>query len=442
MKTSAITVGVSPLDLHKMPSQHLGSKVLIISGLLMIAILSGCRPKTSGPLVQDIYVWQRVWSSEVVTAVEEVVNKSGGRIREVVPLAAEVSLSAGHRAVIFPEIDYASLKSVPSCGLALRIGAFPGPFKEGDETCLYLQNLACKVVTDARKAGCSVSELQIDFDCAANKLQGYRCWVAAIRKALQTHAEFVPVSITVLPSWMNNADFGPLVHEAGSFVLQVHSVELPKPGEAPALCDSIRARDWVERAGSYGVPYRVALPTYTSVVAIGPTGKVVGISNEETHPAWPADTHTFMARANAPELAKLVLQWTHQRPAAMTGLIWYRLPVSTDRMNWRWPTLVSVMAGKTPRGSLRVEFSQENPYDISLVNDGASDELLPRSISVNWEEAALISDDALDGFTLENGPHSVTFKATANNVFLSPGESRVIGWIRLSSPTKIHVSEN
>lgn len=149
-----------------------------------------------------------------------------------------------------------------------------------------------------------------------------------------------------------------------------------------------------------------------------------------------------MVRSKAPELSKLVSEWMHERPAAMTGVIWYRLPVSTDHMNWRWPTLVTVMQGKTPRSSLRVEVSQNNPYDVLVINDGEQDEPLPERISLQWDAGQLVADDAMNGFTLENNTNRVTFRTKERPMILSPEEHRVIGWLRMASPTKIYVSEN
>lgn len=409
---------------------------------MLIASFSGCGRNVSGPLPQDVYIWQRVWTEAVAKAAEEAPPRSGGKMRELVPLAAEVSFRDGKPVAIRPALAYSAIRKASSRSLALRIAPFPGPFKQDDANGRSLQKLACSLVTEARDAGCPVRELQVDFDCADAKLEGYRVWVSAIRGALQKLPDPVPVSITVLPSWMNRPEFGPLVREAGSFVIQVHSAELPRAGQEPVLCDPIRARRWVEQAARFGVPFRVALPTYTSLVAVNPSGKVVGVSNEGTHPAWPADARMLTARSNAPELAQLVQEWTRRRPDAMTGIVWYRLPVSSDRMNWRWPTLAAVMEGRPPRSALRMEAAPGNPSDIRLVNEGERDEPLPRRIGVRWEGGALVAADALNGFALENDGSRVIFTPKGDGSVLAPGESRVIGWLRLDAPTKIYVTEN
>ena len=105
--------------------------------------------------------------------------------------------------------------------------------------------------------------------------------------------------------------------------------------------------------------------------------------------AWPRDAALRALRADALELFALVQRWTRDRPANMTGVIWYRLPVATDAMNWRWPTLAAIVAGRAPRRALRVEAGSGQPCDIALVNEGEIDEPLPARISATWRDACL-----------------------------------------------------
>jgi len=282
----------------------------------------------------------------------------------------------------------------------------------------------------------------------------------------------VPIVITTLPCWLDRPAFGALAREAGEFVLQVHAAEAPRAGEEPVLCDIKRARRWVEKAARHGVPFRVALPTYSSHVAVNEAGKIVAVSSETPFAKYPADARVFTLRADASALARQVAAWTQDRPTAMTGVIWYRLPVSTDRMNWRWPTLNAVMGGREPLSDLRVEHrlpacavseasidkNESNcscsafatqprglcstPIDILLVNAGEQDEPLPDRIRLRWNCAKLVAADALHGFELERADGHVTFVSTSSREMLPPGERRVIGWIRLDNPVPVYVEEN
>ena len=59
--------------------------------------------------------------------------------------------------------------------------------------------------------------------------------------------------------------------------------------------------------------------------------------------------------ADPDALARLVRGWMVDRPAALTGIIWYRLPVAGDTRNWSWPTLARVSAGEAPRTRAAVD---------------------------------------------------------------------------------------
>jgi len=74
----------------------------------------------------DVYIWQRAWTDRVREAVVE----HGSNFTELVVLNAEVSWKGRvPRAVKMP-LDFSALqKSGRRIGLALRIGAYAGPFR-------------------------------------------------------------------------------------------------------------------------------------------------------------------------------------------------------------------------------------------------------------------------------------------------------------------------
>ncbi|MHA3772252.1 DUF3142 domain-containing protein [Verrucomicrobiota bacterium sgz303538] len=398
-------------------------------------VISGCSGKrSSGPLPHEVYVWQRAWNAPV----REALTIAQGAVSGFVPLAAEVSWAGQEPKVTQIAIDHAALlQTGRPIGIAMRIGPFAGPFRSDDAVAQKLGKTAKGLVDEAVARGLHVTELQIDFDCADTKLDGYRVWLGALRTAVSP----VPVCITALPSWLNQRGFGALAHEAGRFVLQVHSVEPPRSdADALPLCDPTKARQWVEKAARFGVPFRVALPTYTYLAAFdSSTGRILGISAEGHLPVWPRDAQIRVLNADARQLSLLVQDWMRNRPAELTGVIWYRLPVRTDVMNWRWPTLAAIIAGHTPRSAIRVEAAEANPSDIALVNEGEVDEPIPTAIEASWADAHLVACDALEGFTVTAEPMRVRFLADPALALtrLSPGEKRVIGWVRLDQQRRI-----
>ena len=98
--------------------------------------VSGCsREKTpepariAGPLTQEGYVWQRVWTSQVREAVAEARGKFSG----LTVLAAEVDWRDQQPAVTRPKLDFPRLLSLGiPISLAMRIGPWPGPYEITD----------------------------------------------------------------------------------------------------------------------------------------------------------------------------------------------------------------------------------------------------------------------------------------------------------------------
>lgn len=241
--------------------------------LLLSLALAGCRPP-SAPMPHDAYVWQRAWTPQVRAAL---VENGAADLRSFAVLAAEVNVAVTPPKIVRPAVDFAALKATGKpLALAIRVDPFSGPFLADSPAMKTIVATARERLDEARKNGVPPVEVQIDFDCAEAKLDGYRIWLGVLRDALA-----VPVCPTVLPSWLKHSEFARLARESGRFVLQVHSVDPPRRIEnAQKLTDPARAEEWVWQAGKLGVPFRVALPTYAYLVAFNTTGDAIDISAE------------------------------------------------------------------------------------------------------------------------------------------------------------------
>jgi hypothetical protein len=389
---------------------------------------------------QDIYVWQRDWTPAVPQAVAD---KRFG-VRRFVVLAAEISLRQKTPKLTEIHPDYPALApSVHEIGLAIRIGPLrgsrAGAMDADSVETKFISTSAQAAIAAPRKAGLVVAEVQIDFDCAESKLAGYSNWVNAVENAVAP----VPVVITALPSWLHDPQFASVARQASSFVLQVHSLHQPAGPDAPmTLCDPDEARRAVLDAAKIGVPFRVALPTYSYLAGFSPEGKLLGLSAEGPEPAWPAGTTLRLMRSDPSPLADLVRQWAANPPPGMTGIIWYRLPVRGDTMNWYAPTLLAVMAGHTPTADLRAVVTRSAPglFDISLYNAGDDDAPCKCQIEATWDSADLIAAESLDNFSrLDSPPNTVIFRANDARLerWIAPGQRLQIGWIRLSADKEV-----
>jgi len=388
---------------------------------------SGChRPiaTVSGPLLQRGYLWQRAWTPAVVTALKEADRRMDG----MVIMGAEIVWNGSTPETIRANIDWPALKSANKpVSLALRVAPYAGPFSKDDPTAKQIVQTAESLLGEATAQGVRISEFQLDFDCAQKKLSGYGLWVEAVRAAIHP-TRFV---ITTLPAWLHEPGFLPLLRFADGYVLQVHSVPTSTGSERSTLFDITLARQWVAKAASLGIPFSVALPTYRCLAGYDQTGRLLGVAMDSVDLAWPPGTRSLEFSTDADDAAALVKEWRAGRPAELRELIWYRIPVTTDKRNWRWPTLAAVMAGRNPIHKLDVVQRGDNPIDLSLKNAGEADKQMNVKVTVTWTGASLIACDALPGWAVETEPERATFtRADGSPLELSPGSERSVGWLR------------
>ncbi len=415
-----------------------GSLLLgFVGGISILFGLAACQKRVSsqGFAKPDVYIWQRTWNSQVTSAVISAAED----FRSFLPMVDEIGWHDGSPTVLQVPIDFAALKSSHGAvGAVLRIDGYSGPFQSNDLVAQKICRVAKGISGDFQSHGLTLTELQVDFDCPESKLAGYRTWVRAIRETIAP----IPLHITALPSWLKRTEFGPLAREAGGFILQVHSVEKPADPNTPTpLCDPRKAAEWAELAAHTGVPFRVALPTYSCLVAFDASGKLIGLSAEAPLAIWPKDVRLEMLRSDPIALADLVRKWEGDHPAELTGLIWYRLPIANDQMNWRMVTLMKVASGTEPTRKVSIRASGEQPTDLVLENSGEMDEPLPARIDLTWQSAKLISSDALRGFSLQNRTGtsiSLQREPGYDRMRLPPGEQRNIGWLLFDQPTEVH----
>jgi hypothetical protein len=411
---------------------------LAVVGVLAYLQVAQAPPSASGPFPQQAYVWQRAWTP----AVKESVRDHAHAFDRLVVLGAEVAWAGGKPRVSLVEVDFALLKETRRpVGLALRIGCFSGPFAQTGQPVEALANIAAGLVKQARGHAVEPAELQIDFDCPESKLDGYALWIRAIRQAVAPTS----VSITALPSWLDQGGFKRLLTEAPRYVLQVHSLNRPSSADRlPPLCDVEAARGAVGKAARLGGAFLVALPTYGYQVAFDEHGKYLGISAEGPSPRWPACATSRTLQADADKLSQLVAQWTADRPAAMRGVIWYRLPNADDRLNWPWPTLAAVMAGTRPRPNLQTELTRGDAglVDVAVMNTGSGAFRGTMAVTVTCEDGKFLAADALAGFEYSLADRKVEFRGRAGLGMLPPGGRMQIGWVRLSQDreVKAHVA--
>ncbi len=386
------------------------------------------------PLPYQVYVWQRAWTAPVQAAVKQYANN----FNETAVLLAEVAWKNKIPQVTRVAVDFPTLEKISlPVGIVLRIGPYPGALAANPVAVNFLVDVAAALTAEARTNKIQPAELQIDFDCAESKLDDYRAWLAVLQNRLAP----LPVRITALPSWLDSPAFAKLADASTNYILQVHSLNKPTDFDSPfTLCDPVAAKIAVARAGEFGVPFRVALPTYGYRVAFDAAGKFIGISAEATRANWPAGTQLRELRADPLAMNVLVQFWNTNRPNALRGVIWYRLPVAVDNLNWRWPTLAAIMAGREPRENFRAVARRVEPglIEISLENIGDLDISSRLAVSVRWSDARLVAGDGLREFELaEQNNSAAKFQTKTSSFRLPAGEKQIVGWLRLDPDREV-----
>lgn len=408
----------------------------------MVLVCAAC---ASPAWRQDVYVWQRAPGEELRRALEE----SRDVVDGIYPLAAELKWTEDGRAEVFrTPLDIEALKATGrAAGLVIRIGPFGGPFSRDDERARMLVKLARDTLASARQAGLEPAELQIDFDCAERTLAGYREWLLALREA----AGGTRLVFTALPAWLGRrAEFAALAEVADGYVLQVHSLEKPRGGpDAPySLCDYDKALAWARRAAEAapGRPFRVALPTYGYRLVFDAGGEFVALSAEGPAPRPAAGARTRVVRSDPAEMSRIERELAAEPPPGCEGVIWFRLPVSGDRLNWEMATFRKVLQGEAPKARLEVEarWSERGLAEVLAVNRGDTSERLPARVRLSWAAGGrLVASDGLGGYepVRRGGESALVLKneGGAEEGLLAPGKSRAIGWLRFSDETTLEI---
>ncbi len=388
----------------------------------VLLLLVGCQKEAPRPAPGvQAYVWQDCGKPEVQRALTD----SSGVITTLHLRAAELRWTGRNFKV---ERVITDRLPAPACGLVMRIGASAARL---EWTAAEIGEVA-KVVGEL--AELKPTEIQCDYDCPQSRLDRYIVLLEALQKA----AGAVPVIPTTLPSWLDAPAFAKLVTGRPGYVLQVHSLQLPKtPDEPVLLFDPAATRLAVKRASSLGVPFRVAMATYGCEVWFGPDGKVMDVISEDgaTEGKFPA--RRSFSLADPIESARLIREWNQNPPPGLNAVIWYRLPIEGDRRNWPWQTFQLVAKGEERPASVVMEdVPQDQVSDLFLVNHGEFPAPLPAHIVVTSPVEAA---DAIGSYRLERREDGLHFIRRAEVwPWLDPGKKIPIGWLRSSGkPSRI-----
>lgn len=409
--------------------------------LAAVIPLSGCREqkmqnaaRSSGPLDQRAYIWQRDWNA----AVRRAIDQHGQEFAGLAVLGAQLEwpeIKAGGAPgarVVRPRIDWHLLEGIGRPIAAVIRVERPGPNTGSHALGNAVAAEARRLISAAGEAGALLAEVQVDYDSPQKRLAEYTSWLNQVERALEP----LRVRITTLASWLAEPEFRALIAACDGYVLQVHSFDPPAPGHRPTVCDPAKAWAWAEQAAALGRPFTIALPTYRTTAGYDAGGKLVGVATDSVSKEWPPGTVRQEFPSDPAALAGLVAQWMEDRPALLEGIYWYRLPVSSDSRNWRWPALAAVMSGLAPLSRLEVKMSGGQPLDVVLSNSGEQDEWLPQTVTLSWSGPAPAAGDGVAGWTFSSAAGRAVFTSPGTPAarLLPSGQSTALGWLRFYEP--------
>ena len=386
--------------------------LLAMSLLALTAWLAGRQQAINlhPPWDQQVYLWQRVWTPQHANALAS----SHDLFSTLRILALQVHPREGYRTIA---VDSALLKQD---GRPLWLVArLDGQLKQLDEAEIVQRLL--QQVAHWQSAGLPLVGVEIDHDAATAKLPEYQHFLQQLRQRLPASLQ---LGITALPAWIGSPVLPGVLQQVDSSVLQVHAVLSPAQG----LFDGPLALRWAQQyAQITHRPFRLALPAY-GMALVGFDAQGALVESESTLRV----TGNVQELSVAPQqIAEFLQQLAHAAPAHLRGVIWFRLPLESDRRAWSMDTLRAVIQGQSLDTNWQVKFlpqpQQKALYDLLIENHGPVDAPLPREIHVKAGDC--LAADAVGNYRLETTPQQQRFIRIRGEQ-LRAGQSRPLGWLR------------
>lgn len=387
---------------------------------------------------QEAYIWQRAWDNRVKASVLDNTDNLDG----LTVLFAEFHPSDSLD-YFQADIDYEALKSSElPVTLALRLNltsdySVARSFNSG------FRSWVMKTIETAREKGIDPVSLEIDFDCPTSQLAGY----SEALKDIRQYLDGVPLSITVLPTWMQRPQaFLELVKATDHFVLQVHSIQRPQSfDDTVTLCAPDQSLKWANQAASFGVPFHIALPTYAYRLAFDADGQLVEVSGENASLLQNPDWRYRVIRSDPKSMAGLVQSIESQAYPNCEGIIWYRLPIGGERYNWDVQTWQAVMNGSINEADWQaVAVPQEDgAVEIQIELKTATASRPPAEVRLTWTEGTALAWDGQRNYqVLTNTDHGLTWKWPSKMPLpeLSAQTRWTIGWVRFDQKNELQIT--
>jgi len=380
--------------------------------LLMIAVVAdSSAAELSGG--DSFYVWQQLWSSNVLSAVNE-----------------EPSTTLYPLACVVPPKGESYLFNIPWCAMPedwhkyIPVIRIPLKAFRRYDLADELEQITQKLITTMLPH--KLEEIQLDLDCPERLLDKYLELIQIYR---QKHPS-LGLSITALPSHLKNRTFRDIAKSVDFYVLQVHGIEIPKNmSERVELLNMKTAVKALKHAELIRAPYCVALPCYAYELNFDPdSGDFMFLNAEKA----PKRLNTKKLRSvsdnrNLIELNDIVKTLVYSK-----GVIWFRLPIAGNRLCLPREALALIQSGVMPKPTVecRIQTISDSTIELELYNENTINS--PQALlKIKWVNPRG-SWDVYHGMYL---PEHTSGQLPSEIIVPvpPPGESRKIGWFQAAS---------
>lgn len=390
--------------------------------LCCVFLLQACSRAPQATLDHDAYIWQRVWTPEVVTAMQD----SSTAIHAWRVLAAQTD-ATGRLQRFHPDRAALAASGKPVV-LVLRID---GQLPQFNEDALLAG--ALDLWRDWQGSGVSLAGLEIDHDCGTARLPAYATFLTRLHAAMPAPAS---LSITALPAWLSSPALVDVLAAVDQSVLQVHAVRDPRAG----LFDPVLARHWADDyAARSDKPFRLALPNYGSRVSWDAQGRIVAVSSEAVVLDAHEDSRELLAQPA--QLADFLRSLRTDPPPHLEGIAWFRLPTTQDLRTWSLPTWLAVIRGGPLQAKVVASLQPGDvagAWDVRLRNGGEVDVNLPVRVAL---PDGCSPADGVNGYRLRTDQRGISLERVQQGL-LRTGQQRTIGWARCpAGGENLHVDQ-
>lgn len=362
---------------------------------------------------QQVYLWQRVWTPQHASALAA----SRDLFSTLRILGLQVHPREGYREI---QVNTLLLKQDGRpLWLVVRLD---GQLRQLDEPTIRQRLL--QQLQRWQAAGLPVIGVEIDHDAATARLPEYQHFLQQLRQQLPAPLQ---LGITALPAWIGSPALPGVLQQVDSSVLQVHAVLSPQQG----LFDGPLALRWISQYARLSPnSFRVALPAY----GMGLVGFDAQGAQVESEAALRVAGSTQELTVAPQQVADFLHQLATLNPPRLRGIIWFRLPLESDRRAWSLATLRAVIDNQPLKADWQVKFlPQPNGlYDLLIQNNGPVDAPLPHEIGINASHC--LAADAVGHYRLETTAEQPRFIRISGDQ-LRAGQSRPLGWLRCQQIT-------